>query len=106
MKHLGYLAMLLFTLFGSLWLEFIFHLGVLKQLKRLALTIIPVAIIFISWDVAATRLNDWGFDPRQTLDLKPLLKLPIEEIAFFLIVPLAAILTIEAVLYTRKRWRV
>ena len=62
MKHLGYLAMLLFTLFGSLWLEFIFHLGVLKQLKRLALTIIPVAIIFISWDVAATRLNDWGFE--------------------------------------------
>ena len=106
MKHYGYLVMLIFTLFGSLWLEFIFQLKVLQQLKRLMITIFPIASLYLVWDALATRFTDWGFDPRQILGIKPLFSLPIEEIAFFVVVPIAAILTLEAVLNRKKHWRV
>jgi lycopene cyclase domain-containing protein len=98
--------MLIFTLFGSLWLEFFFRLSVFKQFKRLMLTIFPFATLYIGWDAFATHFKDWGFDPKQTINIKPVLNLPIEEISFFLIVPSAAILTIEAVLHVKKNWKV
>ena len=98
--------MLIFTLFGSLWLEFVFQLKIFRQWKRLIFTVLPIAVIYLTWDACAVAGHDWGFDRQQILGFKPFLHLPIEEIAFFFIVPIAAILTIEAVLHQKKNWRV
>jgi lycopene cyclase domain-containing protein len=101
MKHCAYLAMILFTLFGSIWLEFIFHLRVIHQVKSLLLSVLPFAFLYLTWDGVATHKKDWGFDSSQTLNMRPLLHLPLEELAFFLVIPLAAILTWEAVVHRK-----
>ena len=88
--------MLAFCLAGTLPLHRVFHLGLARQVRRVALSILPVALVFIAWDVAATRVGHWSFDQEQTLPVR-VLGLPLEELAFFVVVPLAGLLTFEAV---------
>jgi lycopene cyclase domain-containing protein len=88
--------MLAFCLVGTLPLERLFHLGLLRQVRRLALSILPVAVVFVLWDLAATRAGHWTFDPEQTLPVR-VGGLPLEELGFFLVIPLAGLLTYEAV---------
>ena len=88
--------MLAFCLVGTLPLHRVFHLDLTRQVRRVALSILPVALVFIAWDVAATRAGHWSFDPGQTLGVR-VLGLPLEELAFFVVVPLAGLLTYEAV---------
>jgi len=104
MKHLGYLAMLLFTICGSFWLEIVLRVGVLRQVKRLVITIVPVALIFIAWDAYAISRHHWFFDPKQILGVHGPFHIPLEEYLFFLIVPIAAIMTLEAVRTRRPGW--
>ena len=96
MTHLSYAAMLAFCLVGTLPLDRIFHTGVLRQTRRLAWAILPVAVAFVIWDVLATHAGHWAFDPSQTLPVR-IGGLPLEELAFFVVIPLAGILTYEAV---------
>jgi lycopene cyclase domain-containing protein len=104
-RHFGYLAMLAFTVCGSFWLELLLHVGVFRQGLRLAKTVIPVAIVFLLWDIYAVSRHEWSFDSAQLLPLRRLLGIPLEELLFFLIVPVAAILTLEAVLKRKPQWR-
>ena len=106
MLKFGYLAMLIFTVVGSFWLEVVLRVGVLKRIKRVILTIAPVAAIFIGWDLYAIRSGHWYFDSKQILGIKLPGDLPLEELLFFIIVPLAAIMTIEAVRTVKKHWTV
>jgi len=106
-RHLAYAAMLVFCLVGTLPLDRVFRLGLLRQVRRLALSIPPVAVVFVAWDVAATHAGHWTFDAEQTLPVR-VFGLPLEELGFFVVVPLAGLLTYEAVgvvLARRKRSR-
>ncbi|MDQ2781202.1 MAG: lycopene cyclase domain-containing protein [Actinomycetota bacterium] len=104
MRHLAYAAMLLFCLMGTLPLDVVFHAGVLRQVRRLALSVLPVAVVFVAWDLAATHAGHWTFDPAQTLPVR-LFGLPVEELAFFLVIPLAGLLTYESVGVVLRRRR-
>jgi lycopene cyclase domain-containing protein len=88
--------MLAFCLIGTLPLNWFFHLHVLSQLRRLVLSIAPVFVVFVLWDLAATHAGHWMFDAAQTLPVR-LGGLPLEELGFFVVIPLAGILTYEAV---------
>lgn len=96
--------MLAFVLVGTLPLHRMFRLTLLAQVRRVALSILPVAVVFVVWDVAATHAGHWRFDPDQTLALR-ILGLPLEELAFFLVIPLAGLLTYEAVGVVLSRHR-
>lgn len=96
--------MLGFVLIGTLPLHRYFRLGVLRQRLRLLIAILPVAVVFITWDVMATAAGHWRFDPAQTFAIR-LWGLPLEEYAFFVVIPLAGILTFEAVAVFRARRR-
>jgi lycopene cyclase domain-containing protein len=102
--HVSYAAMLVFVLAGTLPLVRLYHLSVLRQPLRLLAAILPVAALFVSWDLVATAAGQWRFDPAQTFALR-LWGLPIEEYAFFVVIPLAGILTYEAVAAARSRRR-
>lgn len=104
MKQLGYVAMLLFTICGSFWLEIFFKIGVLRRLKRMALSILPVSAVFLIWDTYAISQGHWSFDSEQILGLFGPGGIPLEEFFFFLIVPIAAIMTLEAVRAVKKHW--
>ncbi|MEO3939117.1 lycopene cyclase domain-containing protein [Dermatophilaceae bacterium Soc4.6] len=96
MRHLAYAAMLAFVLVGTLPLHRVFDLDLAHQVRRVALSVLPVAVVFVGWDVAATAAGHWSFDPAQVLPLR-VLGLPLEELSFFVVVPLAGLLTYEAV---------
>lgn len=96
LRHLSYAAMLAFCLLGTVPLDLGYRLGVLRRPVRLATTIVVAAAPFLAWDVWATHVGQWRFDPHQTLPWR-VAGLPLEEIAFFVVIPLAAILTYETV---------
>ena len=89
--------MIAFTIFGSFWLEIFLKVGVLRRFKRALLSIAPIALLFIIWDLYAIDRGHWHFDSRQILGLIGPGGIPLEELLFFTVVPLAAIMTIEAV---------
>ena len=96
--------MLAFVLVGTLPLHRYYRLSVLRQPIRLLTAIVPVAAVFLAWDLVATAAGHWRFDPTQTFPLR-LWGLPLEEYAFFVVIPLAGILTFEAVAVVRSRRR-
>lgn len=106
MQKFGYLAMLAFTLFGSIWLEVFLKVGVVRRFKRVILSILPTALFFLIWDAYAINRGHWYFDKNQILEIFGPFGIPLEEFLFFMIVPLAALLTIEAVRTVKKHWEV
>ncbi len=105
LRHWSYVGMLVFCLVGTLPLAAYYRLRVLRQTRRLLLTILTAGSPFLVWDLYATRVGHWRFDPRQTLPWR-VAGLPLEEIAFFLVVPLASVLTYEAVRVVRGSGRI
>jgi lycopene cyclase domain-containing protein len=96
-RHFGYAAMLAFCLLGTLPLELLLRVGVYRRARRLALTLLPVVPVFVAWDLYAVSRGHWHFDGSQLLGPRLPGGLPVEEVAFFAVVPLAAVLTLEAV---------
>ena len=96
--------MLVVVLLGTLPLHRFYRLSVLRQPLRLLAAIVPAAVLFVGWDLAATAAGQWHFDPAQTFAVR-LWGLPLEEYAFFVVIPLAGILTLEAVTVAGSRRR-
>jgi lycopene cyclase domain-containing protein len=53
--------------------------------------------MFTLWDIAAIATAHWTFDPAQTLGVLLPGGLPLDELLFFLVVPVCAVLAFEAV---------
>jgi lycopene cyclase domain-containing protein len=104
-RHLSYVGMLAFVVFGTLPLELLLGVRVYRRARRLALTLLPVLSVFVVWDLYAIASGQWDFDPAQTLGVVLPGGLPLEELLFFLVVPLASVLTLEAV-RTVRGWHV
>jgi lycopene cyclase domain-containing protein len=98
--------MIAFTVFGSIWLEFVLKVKVLRRYKQAIKAILPISIIFIIWDAYAIASGHWWFYKEQILGIFGPFGIPLEEYLFFTVVPLAAILTIEAVRTVKKHWQV
>jgi lycopene cyclase domain-containing protein len=97
MRHLTYLAVLAGCLAGAAWVEPVLRVNVLRRWRRLLLAVLPVATLFLGWDLAAVAAGHWSFDAAQTIGLWLPGGLPVEELLFFLVVPLCAVLGFEAV---------
>ena len=102
MGHATYLAILGGTLLAAIWLEAWPGVRVLRCPRRLALALTP-GLAFLAWDVLVAARGWWSFAPEYTLGPR-LWGLPLEEIAFFVVVPVCAILGYEAVRVTLDRW--
>jgi lycopene cyclase domain-containing protein len=96
-RHLAYLAVLAFIVLGTLPLELVLGVRVYRQWRRLLLTLAPVVVVFVAWDLYAIGAGHWDFDPAQTVGVVLPGDLPLEELLFFLVVPVASVLALEAV---------
>jgi lycopene cyclase domain-containing protein len=96
-RSLGYVAVLAFCVVGTLPLELFLGVRVYRQWRRLALTLLPVAAVFVTWDIYAINAGQWSFDATQLLGVTLPGDLPLEEVLFFLVVPTASLLALEAV---------
>lgn len=69
---------------------------VLISYKRLLFAVIPTFLVFFVWDYYAITRGHWFFNERYVTGLR-LLDIPLEEIAFFVIIPVLAIVTWEII---------
>ncbi|MCW2514328.1 MAG: hypothetical protein JWR11_3370 [Mycobacterium sp.] len=74
----------------------VFGDGVYRQLRRAAAAVIPVAIVFVVWDVLAIAGGVWSYNPRYLTGLA-IGNIPVEELLFFIVIPLCGLLTYSAV---------
>lgn len=97
MRSYTYLAVMAFVVVGSGWLELVLRTHVLRRWRRLLLSLAPVLAVFYAWDAYAISRGHWRFDPAQVTGVVLPGGVPLEELVFFLVVPVAAVLTLEAV---------
>lgn len=91
-----YAAVLVFCLAVTAPLELVIGARVYRHPKRLAATIAIASAPFVLWDLLAIRAGHWWFSDEYTLDVH-IGSFPIEELAFFVVIPIAALLTHETV---------
>jgi len=103
MRHLAYLLVLAGCLVSALWLEPVLKVNVLRRWRRLLLTLLPVVVVFVLWDLGAIAAGHWTFDPEQTTGVLFPGGLPLDEVLFFVVVPVCAVLGFEAVRAVLRR---
>ncbi len=96
MDHWQYLMVLAACLAITLPLE-IFGDGVYRQAWRAVRAILPVATIFLLWDEVAISAHVWTYNRAYITGADIPFQLPIEEVLFFLVIPVCALLTYSAV---------
>lgn len=97
MSKFSYLGVMLVVVVCSGWLEVALRTRVLRRWQRLALTLVPVVVIFYAWDAYAVHRGHWTFDDTRVTGVLLPGGVPLEELVFFIVVPIAAVLTLEAV---------
>jgi lycopene cyclase domain-containing protein len=102
--HFTYLLILAACVLGTSPLEFVLHVGVYVQWRRLLAVTLPVVVIFVAWDVLEIRAHAWHYDSRYLVGVTLPGRLPLEELLFFVVIPLCSVLTLEAVRVRRPDW--
>lgn len=97
MRHFVYLAVLAFCLIGTAPLEIVLRVRVYRRPLRLALTLLPIVVLFVAWDLYAIARGHWTYDEKQTTGVLLPGRLPLDELLFFVVIPICAVLTLEAV---------
>lgn len=95
MDSIRYLLVLAACVAVTLPLEFAVGARVYRRPRLLVATVLPIAGLFLAWDLIATARGHWWFTERYVVGAR-LLGLPVEEWLFFLVVPCCALLTFEA----------
>jgi lycopene cyclase domain-containing protein len=96
MDRWQYLIVLAACLAITAPLEF-FGAGVYRQLWRTAGAVLPVALVFLVWDALAIAAHVWTYNPQYVSGIELPGVMPIEEVLFFIVIPLCGLLTYSAV---------
>lgn len=97
-----YLLVMAGCLIVTVPLEVVLRARVYARWRRLVLTLVPVLAVFITWDVLAIHAHDWAYRKLTGVRIG---NLPIEELVFFVVIPVCSLLTLEAVRRLRPSWR-
>jgi lycopene beta-cyclase len=91
-----YLLLLGACLVVTLPLELLLGARVWRRPRRLLAALAAPAVVFVAWDVVAIARHHWTYNPDYVTGWN-LGNLPVEELAFFLVIPICGLLTYEAV---------
>jgi lycopene cyclase domain-containing protein len=103
MRSFQYLIVLGLCLVVTLPLELVLGARVWRQPRRLAKAVLPPLALFLVWDVWAAATDQWRFSPSLTTDLRLPYGVPVDEVLFFVVVPICGLLTLEAVRSLSRR---
>lgn len=81
----------------TLPLELVLHARVYRRLPTLLWTLLPVVLVFSVWDIAGILREHWTYNPRFVSGIDLVLGMPLEELTFFIVVPVCGLLSYEAV---------
>lgn len=87
----------------TLPLELFLGTRVYRSPVRLVLTLVPVLVVFLAWDATAIHAGQWTYHHLVGARVGDV---PVEEIAFFVVIPICTVLTLEAVRRSRPGWRI
>jgi lycopene cyclase domain-containing protein len=102
-RQLSYLALLAGCLLGTAPLELVLRTGVYARWRRLLLAMLPGLLLGTAWEKYAISRRQWYFDWRYLTGVR-FGGVPLEELLFFLVIPICSVLTLEAVRRRRPRW--
>ena len=74
-----------------------FGSGIYRRPLQVARAVLPVAAAFLLWDEAAIAAHVWTYNPAYIVGRYVPVRVPIEEVLFFVVIPLCALLTYNAV---------
>ncbi len=97
MDHLQYLLVMAACVVVTLPLELLFGARVWRRPARLVRVLVVPVLIFSAWDVAAIAHHHWRYATRYVTGVDLPGHLPVEEVVFFVVVPVCALLTFEVV---------
>lgn len=97
MDRYHYLLLLAACLAVTLPLELVIGARVYRRPRRLLITLAVAMTPFVIWDLVAIARGHWRFSDRFTLGWELFGGMPLEELLFFVVVPVCALLTHQAV---------
>ena len=96
MDHGQYLVLMGLCVAITLPLEFLVGVRVYRRPKRLLAVMLPVVVLFVARDLWGIYRDHWCYNPR-FITVIHLGALPLEELVFFIVIPICGLLTYEAV---------
>lgn len=75
----------------------LFNPGVYRQPLRVLRAVVPVAVVFLVWDAVAIAAGVWTYNGDYITGIHIPFGVPLEELLFFVVIPLCALLTYNAV---------
>lgn len=102
MAQFHYLMVLAFIGMCAVFVNFGFRLRIKSKWKLFFMTDAVILAIYLAWDFWAVAKGSWYFDPEQIMGFYIFGQLPIEEVLFFVIVPLMVVLTYLALIKLSK----
>lgn len=103
-----YLLLLAACVAITLPLELVLGARVYRRPRALILTLLSVVVVFGAWDLLGIALGHWWYEPSRISGIMLPGRMPLEELLFFLVVPLCGLLTFEGVqrvIELAGRWR-
>ena len=97
MGQLTYLALLAGCLVVTAPLELLLRVRVYARWRRLLVAVAPEFAVFVVWVLYAIAQGHWDYSDRLTLGVRLPGGIPVEEVLFFVVVPLCSVLALEAV---------
>jgi lycopene cyclase domain-containing protein len=67
--------------------------------------VVPVAVVFLVWDAVAIGAGVWTYNGDYITGVRLPFRVPLEEVLFFIVIPLCALLTYNAVSAILERAR-
>ena len=91
-----YLLLMAGCLLITLPLEFVLRARVYRRPVRLLAALLPMLVVFLAWDAIGIVRGHWWYSLEYTTGIRPA-RVPLEEYVFFIVIPVCALLTYEAV---------
>lgn len=97
MERGEYLVLMGLCLLITLPLELLLGARVWRRPRRLLKALVPLVVAYSVWDVVMIQLGSWDYSAAATTGVVLPLDLPLEELVFFVVIPICGLLTLEAV---------
>lgn len=100
-----YLLLMAGCVLITLPLEFVLRARIYRRPLRMLAALVPIVVIYAIWDIVGIIREHWWYSPHYTTGILLPLRMPLEELVFFIVIPLCGLLTYEAVGYVLAVWR-
>ncbi len=104
MDRYQYLLLMAGCLLITLPLEWALRARIYRRWRLALLALLPTVAVFSAWDVLGILRDHWSYSPRFTTGVM-IGVMPLEELVFFVVIPICALLTYESVSWAVGRLR-